>query len=94
VLIRIIITIVSIITVGVVVTGTVVIIKQRQGTDNGNTRGNGTTVVHSQFPTGTIAEYPLPASDCCPDRITTGPDCNLWFTEIYNNSNKIGRIAP
>jgi len=46
-------------------------------------------------PSGTITEFPLPASHSAFDAqygagITTGPDGNLWFTE--NGANKIGRL--
>ena len=29
-----------------------------------------------------------------PDRITAGPDGNLWFTEPFPFENRIGRITP
>ena len=37
---------------------------------------------------GNITEF---ATAIGPDRITTGPDGNLWFTEPFNN--KIGRVT-
>jgi len=40
----------------------------------------------------TITEFPLPAPGSAAGRIATGPDDNLWFTEI--GGNKIGRITP
>src|SRR5258708_7702114 len=39
-----------------------------------------------------IKEYPVPTAKSAPERITTGPDDNLWFTE--GNGNKLGRITP
>src|SRR6266704_6606490 len=39
-----------------------------------------------------IKEYPVPTAKSAPERITTGPDDNLWFTE--GNGSKIGRITP
>jgi streptogramin lyase len=43
-------------------------------------------------PTPHVTEFPVPTASGEPDGITTGPDGNLWFTEI--NVNKIGRITP
>ena len=37
-------------------------------------------------------EFPVPAQKGQPDRITAGPDGNLWFTE--GAANEIGRITP
>jgi streptogramin lyase len=50
-------------------------------------------------PSGTVTEFPLPASDngspghpgATPSGITAGPDGNLWFTEFYGR--KIGRMS-
>src|SRR5258708_35187559 len=39
-----------------------------------------------------IKEYPVPTAKSAPERITTGPDGNMWFTE--GNGSKIGRITP
>src|SRR5260370_40489576 len=39
----------------------------------------------------TITEYPVPSGGSSED-ITTGPDGNVWFTEIAGN--KIGKITP
>jgi len=33
-----------------------------------------------------------PAGYVIPDKITTGPDGNLWFTE--SNTNQIGKFSP
>src|SRR4051812_36530243 len=41
--------------------------------------------------TGAIKEYAIPTADSNPQRIATGPDGNLWFTEAAGN--KIGRIT-
>ncbi len=38
-----------------------------------------------------IIEYPLPVESVQPTGITTGPDGNLWFTDLYAH---IGRITP
>ena len=40
--------------------------------------------------TGEVTEFTLP-KESYPQIITTGPDGNLWFTEI--GSNKVGRIT-
>ena len=40
----------------------------------------------------TVTEFPIPTSDSFPNGITTGPDGNLWFTEL--GSGKIGKITP
>jgi streptogramin lyase len=50
----------------------------------------------------TFQEFPLPALQRIPptdelhrERITTGPDGNLWFTEVLRDSGAaVGRIAP
>jgi Bacterial Ig-like domain len=39
-----------------------------------------------------INEFPIPTPDSAPVGITTGPDGNLWFTEI--GVGKIGQINP
>ncbi len=39
-----------------------------------------------------ITEFIVPTADSLPNKITTGPDGNLWFTEDYGN--KIARITP
>lgn len=52
--------------------------------------------------TGAVTEYPVPSVLGDPWNITTGPDGNLWFTEIgdyFNSTNpdnvaNIGRITP
>jgi streptogramin lyase len=41
--------------------------------------------------TGSIDEYPVPTANSGPVSIVTGPDGNLWFTEI--SANKIGRVT-
>ena len=38
-----------------------------------------------------ITEYPVPTVASMPQGITSGPDGNLWFTELA--ANKIGRIT-
>jgi len=38
-----------------------------------------------------MAKYPIPTPSSAPQGITSGPDGNLWFTEIFGN--KIGRIT-
>src|SRR5438128_1147954 len=49
---------------------------------------------------GMISEFRLAASNATSGDITTGPDGNLWFTEIIPNGQsgqivgKIGRITP
>ena len=43
-------------------------------------------------PIQTIIEYPIPTASSQPTSIVTGPDGNLWFTEMY--ASKIGRITP
>ncbi len=45
-------------------------------------------------PTGTVTEFPLPASTTIPGSITAGPDGNLWFTEMAGPGGTIGRITP
>ena len=40
----------------------------------------------------TMTEFPVPTADTGPTDITTGPDGNLWFTEL--SGNRIGRITP
>ena len=40
----------------------------------------------------TITEFPVPTTSADPQRITAGPDGNLWFTETL--ANKIGEINP
>src|SRR5262245_58646268 len=40
----------------------------------------------------TIFEFVLPTASSGPGFIITGPDGNLWFTEI--SGNRIGRITP
>src|SRR5262245_31930788 len=47
----------------------------------------------------TVREFPIPTTDRCeigstsgPVGITTGPDGNLWFTEVC--ASQIGRITP
>ena len=40
----------------------------------------------------TITEFPIPTVNSAPNRIASGPDGNLWFTE--RGGNKIGRITP
>src|SRR5262249_26763972 len=42
--------------------------------------------------TGTIVEFPLPEGDHSPTSIATGPDGNLWFTEL--RGLRIGRLTP
>ena len=53
------------------------------------------------YPVGSITEFPLPTANSYSDGITTGPDGNLWFTEVLVNQqhtiiigSKIGRISP
>ena len=41
---------------------------------------------------GTMTLYPIPTSGAGPNAIVTGPDGNLWFTEL--EGNKIGRVTP
>jgi streptogramin lyase len=41
--------------------------------------------------TGSMVEFPVPTANSGPVSIVTGPDGNLWFTEI--NANKIGRMT-
>lgn len=38
-----------------------------------------------------FVRYPIPTSGGIPGGITSGPDGNLWFTELYGN--KIGKIT-
>jgi streptogramin lyase len=40
---------------------------------------------------GVITKFPIPIANSFPSGITTGPDGNLWFTEL--NANQIGRIT-
>src|SRR2546425_277776 len=40
---------------------------------------------------GVITEFTIPTANSGPYEITSGPDGNLWFTEI--NTNKIGKIT-
>src|SRR5690242_15684244 len=40
----------------------------------------------------TITEFPVPTPNAAVQRITTGPDGNLWFTE--QGVNQIGMINP
>ncbi len=40
---------------------------------------------------GRVRLFPLADHDIQPGFITTGPDGNLWFTEVYGNN--IGRIT-
>src|SRR5437764_528339 len=40
----------------------------------------------------TITEFPVPTANAGVQRITTGPDGNLWFTE--QGANQIGMINP
>jgi serine/threonine protein kinase len=49
------------------------------------------SVVHHTTPAGNVTEFPVPTSASQPEKITTGSDRNLWFTEW--NGNKIGRIS-
>ena len=42
---------------------------------------------------GTIAEFPLPATDRAPVKIAVGSDGALWFTEFINTQGRIGRIT-
>ena len=39
-----------------------------------------------------LTEFPVPTYYSEPSEITTGPDGNLWFTEVIGN--KIGKITP
>jgi streptogramin lyase len=41
--------------------------------------------------TGMVAEYPIPTAASVAEDITSGPDSNLWFTEI--GSEKVGRLT-
>jgi streptogramin lyase len=41
--------------------------------------------------TGSMVEFPVPTANSGPVSIVTGPDGNLWFTEIL--ANKIGRLT-
>jgi virginiamycin B lyase len=43
--------------------------------------------------TGITEFAPLPTAGSQPDAVTTGPDGNIWFTEV-GQVNRIGRIAP
>ena len=40
----------------------------------------------------TITEFTIPTAHGSPSGITTGPDGNLWFTEV--TGGQIGRITP
>ena len=42
--------------------------------------------------TGITEFAPLPTASSQPDAVTTGPDGNIWFTEV-GRVNRIGRIA-
>ena len=44
-------------------------------------------------PAGQVTEFPIPPSSSGPDRITAGPDGNLWFTYV-SSDYRIGRITP
>ncbi|HEV3339267.1 MAG TPA: PKD domain-containing protein, partial [Pirellulales bacterium] len=44
------------------------------------------------IPAGVTAEYATPSANPGNNKITLGPDGNLWFTE--STSDKIGRITP
>ena len=39
-----------------------------------------------------ITEFPVPTASSQPSRIASGPDGNLWFTEL--TGNQIDRITP
>ena len=58
------------------------------------------TSVSTQEIRGIFHEYPLPSSQFGPGTITTGPDGNLWFTEVMIDQNlsvkasKIARFTP
>ncbi|HET9342974.1 MAG TPA: hypothetical protein VFO25_08685 [Candidatus Eremiobacteraceae bacterium] len=41
---------------------------------------------------GVVSEKPIPTSNATPLGITSGPDGNVWFTEL--NGNKIGHVIP
>src|ERR1017187_7213405 len=41
-----------------------------------------------------IAEYPLPSGNTFSLAITSGPDGNLWFTNLTATGGSIGRITP
>lgn len=41
---------------------------------------------------GIVSEKPIPTSAATPLGITSGPDGNVWFTEL--NGNKIGHVIP
>jgi virginiamycin B lyase len=45
-------------------------------------------------PSGTITEFPFPASAGFLGNLTVGSDGNLWFTEGYQYAGTIGRITP
>jgi hypothetical protein len=56
-----------------------------------------TTTTSNREIKGAISEYSLPTSHFSPAGIMTGPDGNLWFTEIASNGCQrgvIGRINP
>lgn len=48
--------------------------------------------VVAQTPTSSIVEYTIPTANSYPTSITSGPDGNLWFTEMFGH--QIGRITP
>jgi streptogramin lyase len=62
------------------------------------TSGSTPTPTSTQGIRGVFHEYALPPSRFVPGTITTGPDGNLWFTEIMQNGSvqagKIGRFTP
>ena len=43
-------------------------------------------------PAGALSTFPLTTPGSNPNDIASGPDGNLWFTEV--NANRIGRITP
>src|SRR5260370_17068318 len=65
-----------------------------------NTSGFSLTSTSNQGIRGIFHEYALPPSQFVPGSITSGPDGNLWFTEIMTDQNgtpkasKIERITP
>jgi streptogramin lyase len=52
--------------------------------------------IGSIAPTGTVRDFPLPASYGAPGPLTTGSDGNLWFSNVLlgHGSAAIGRITP
>jgi len=50
--------------------------------------------IPSEEPIGKITQFPLPGQSPSPflNRITLGPDGNLWFTA--GGTNRIGRMTP